>query len=212
MLPFRIDFVDTVKNKDDGKDKQVEAINTDSALLAPARISEIVSYILDHFDQKTKRNTGFYTFSKLKNIESVARSQSTKEEKEKVRLNGFNSIFAVSSIEAAKLYYTEFKRQMAANPEKALKIATIYSYGQNEDDPDGFLDDENSDSTEGLDVTSREFLANAIKDYNAMFNTAYDTSSDQFPNYYPPPQSMLIKLIAEPNLSSSQCPLLCFTN
>lgn len=188
VLPFRIDFIDTVKRKDIKKDKKVEAINTDSALLAPKRVAEIVTYILDHFDQKTKRNTGFYTFSKLTNIEAVAKSQDMKEAKEKVRMNGFNSIFAVSSIEAAKLYYSEFKAQMAASPEKALKIATIYSYGQNDDDPDGdpdgFIDDENSDSTEELDVTSREFLENAIIDYNKLFNTAYDTSSDKFPNYY----------------------------
>ena len=184
VLPFRIDYINTVKKKDGGRDKQVEAINTDSALLAPERISEIVAYILDHFDHKTKRNNGFYTFSKLTNIADVARNQDTKEEKHKVRLNGFNSIFAVSSIDAAKLYYMEFKRQMAEHPEKALKIATIYSYGQNEEDPDGFIDDEESDNTDGLDLTSREFLEAAIKDYNEMFNTAYDTSSDKFPNYY----------------------------
>lgn len=184
VLPFRIDYINTVKKKEGTTDKQVEAINTDSALLAPERISEIVSYILDHFDHKTKRNTGFYSFSKLMNISAVAKNQNTKEEKQKVKLNGFNSIFAVSSIEAAKLYYMEFKRQMAEHPEKALKIATIYSYGQNEDDPDGFIDDEESDDTEGLDLTSREFLDKAIKDYNEMFSTAYDTSSDKFPNYY----------------------------
>lgn len=184
VLPFRIDYINTVKKKDGARDKQVEAINTESALLAPERISEIVTYILDHFDHKTKRNTGFYTFSKLTNISAVAKNQDTAEEKQKVKLNGFNSIFAVSSIEAAKMYYMEFKRQMADHPEKALKIATIYSYGQNEDDPDGFIDDEESDNTDGLDLTSREFLEFAIKDYNEMFNTAYDTSSEKFPNYY----------------------------
>ena len=184
VLPFRIDYINTVKKKEGGRDKQVEAINTDSELLAPERISEVVTYILDHFDHKTKRNTGFYTFSKLTNISAVAKNQDTKEEKLKVKLNGFNSIFAVSSIEAAKLYYMEFKKQMAERPEDALKIATIYSYGQNEDDPDGFIDDEESDNTDGLDLTSREFLEYAIKDYNEMFNTAYDTSSEKFPNYY----------------------------
>ena len=184
VLPFRIDYINTVKKKEDGRDMQVEAINTESALLAPERISEIVTYILDHFDHKTKRNTGFYSFSKLTNISAVAKNQDIKEEKQKVKLNGFNSIFAVSSIEAAKLYYMEFKRQMAEYREKSLKIATIYSYGQNEDDPDGFIDDEESDNTDGLDLTSREFLEAAIKDYNEMFNTAYDTSSDKFPNYY----------------------------
>lgn len=184
VLPFRIDYINTVKKKDGQRDKQVEAINTESALLAPERISEVVTYILDHFDLKTKRNSGFYTFRKLMNISDVAKNQDTAEDKQKVKLNGFNSIFAVSSIEAAKLYYLEFKRQMAQHPEKALKIATIYSYGQNEEDPDGFIDDEESDNTDGLDLTSREFLETAIKDYNEMFNTAYDTSSDKFPNYY----------------------------
>lgn len=184
VLPFRIDFINTVKSKEGTKDKQVQAINTESALLAPERVSEVVTYILDHFDQKTKRNNGFYTFSKLMNIADVAKNQQTAEEKSKVRLNGFNSIFAVSSIDAAKAYYLEFKRQMDEHPEKALKIATIYSYGQNEEDPDGFLDDEDSDSTDGLDVTSREFLEKAIADYNKMFKVDYDTSSEKFPNYY----------------------------
>ena len=186
VLPFRIDYINTVKSKDGGNDKRVEAINTESALLAPARISEVVAYILDHFDQKTKRNNGgFYTFNKLMNIEDVAKSRNdVKEDKQKMKLNGFNSIFAVSSIEAAKLYYLEFKRQMAIRPGTPLKIATIYSYGQNEEDPDGFIDDEDSDSTEGLDTSSRQFLEGAIKDYNKTFNTAYDTSADKFPNYY----------------------------
>ena len=184
VLPFRIDYVNTVKKKEGLKDKQVEAINTESALMAPERISEVTAYILEHFDQKTKRGEGYYTFSKLMNIEDVARNAAIKEQKEKLRLNGFNSIFAVSSIEAAKLYYMEFKRQMAAHPEKALKIATIYSYGQNEEDPDGFIDDENSDDTNELDTTSREFLDMAIADYNEAFGTMYDTSSEKFPNYY----------------------------
>lgn len=184
VLPFRIDYVNTVKKKEGNADRKVEAINTESALMAPERISEVVEYILDHFDQKTKRNSGFYSFNKLTNIADVAKNQDTKEEKSKVKLNGFNSIFAVSSIEAAKLYYMEFQRQMAEHPEKKLNIATIYSYGQNEDDPDGFIDDEESDNTDGLDLTSREFLEKAIEDYNEIFNTAYDTSSDKFPNYY----------------------------
>jgi len=184
VLPFRIDYVNTVKTKEEIKDKKVEAINTEAALMAPERISEVTAYILEHFDQKTKRGEGYYTFSKLMNIEDVARNSATKEQKEKLRLNGFNSIFAVSSIDAAKLYYMEFKKQMAEHPEKALKVATIYSYGQNEEDPDGFIDDENSDDTSTLDTTSREFLEMAIDDYNKMFGTMYDTSSEKFPNYY----------------------------
>ena len=183
VLPFRIDYVNTIKHKDGVRDKQVEAIDTESALMAPQRISEVVTYILEHFDQKTKRGDT-YSLRKLMNIEAVAKDGHILEEKAKLRLNGFNSIFAVSSIDAAKLYYTEFNKQMAAHPEYEIKIATIYSYGQNEEDPDGFLDDENSDDTSGLDVTSREFLEDAIQDYNKMFGTSYDTSADKFPNYY----------------------------
>ena len=183
VLPFRIDYVNTVKEKADLKDKQVHAIDREKALASPKRISEVVAYILEHFNQKTKRNDGFYDFSKLVNVEDVAKNQA-KEEKQKIKVNGFNSIFAVSSIDTAKLYYMEFRKQMKEHPEKALKIATIYSYGQNEEDLGGIIDDENSDDTNGLDVPSREFLEFAIKEYNETFNTAYDTSSDKFPNYY----------------------------
>lgn len=185
VLPFRIDYVNTMKAKGNDTGEKVSAIDTESALLAPERITEVVDYIIQHFDQKTKRNHGFYSFNKTMNIGEVAGSKTeTKEDKLKVKLNGFNAIFAVSSIEAAQKYYLEFKKQFASRTEAPLKIATIYSYGQNEDDPDGFIDDENSDSTEGLDVTSRQFLEMAIADYNKMFGTAYDTSADKFPNYY----------------------------
>lgn len=184
VLPFRIDYVNTMRTKDGVADAQVEAIDTEAALLAPRRISEVVSYILNHFDQKTKRQDGFYTYQKLVNIADVATDAKIDEKKEKLRLNGFNSIFAVSSIEAAKRYYTEFQKQMKERPEKQLKIATIYSYGQNEEEADGILVEENSDDTSGLDATSRDFLENAISDYNALFGTAYDTSADKFPNYY----------------------------
>lgn len=80
------------------------------------------------------------------------------EIKQKQRVSGFNSIFAVSSVQAAKLYYEEFLKQMTANPEKSLKIAIIYSYGANEEDPDGILDEENPEDTSALDSTSRDFL------------------------------------------------------
>ncbi|MDD6154987.1 MAG: type I restriction endonuclease subunit R [Eubacteriales bacterium] len=184
VLPFRIDYVNTFKEGENIRDKKVPAIDREAALMAPQRISAVTSYILDHFNQKTKRGEGFYTFSKLMNIQDVAKNSDTEEKKEKLRLNGFNSIFAVSSIDAAKLYYMEFKKQMVEHPEKALKIATIYSYAANEDPTDDFLDDESSDDTNGLDVASRDFLEYAINDYNKMFGTAYDTSADKFSNYY----------------------------
>ena len=84
----------------------------------------------------------------------------------------------------AKLYYQEFKKQMAEDPTKRLRIATIFSYGANEEESDGILDEENSEDTSALDQPSRDFLEEAIKDYNKMFHTNYDTSSDKFQNYY----------------------------
>ncbi|MCG8431545.1 MAG: type I restriction endonuclease subunit R, partial [Candidatus Omnitrophica bacterium] len=131
---------------------------------APDRLENIVRYIREHFDQKTKRNS----FYKLKDR----------------RLAGFNSIFTVSSIDVAKKYYAEFKKQLADVPsDKQLKVATIYSFGVNDEEIDGMID-ENPEDTSGLDASSRDFLDNAIKDYNAMFGTSYDTSSDKFQNYY----------------------------
>lgn len=99
-------------------------------------------------------------------------------------LSGFNSIFAVSSVDAAKLYYSEFKRQMSENPTKKLKTALIYSYSANEEESDGMIDEENLEDTNNLDKSSRDFLESAIRDYNEMFKTNYDTSGESFQNYY----------------------------
>ena len=120
------------------------------------------------------------------NVAEVASADrgAVEEIKKKQRVSGFNSIFAVASVPMAKLYYEEFKKQMAADPTKKLSIATIFSYGANEEESDGILDEENSEDTSALDKTSRDFLEDAIKDYNEMFHTNYDTSSDKFQNYY----------------------------
>ena len=193
VLPFRIDYFTTIKDKEGVQDKQVPAIDTEKALSDPQRISEIVKYILEHFNQKTKRNRESYDFSVLTNVQEVAEAANSKtrkrdevkEKKQSIRMTGFNSIFAVSSIETAKLYYSEFKKQMENWPEaKKLRIATIYSYGVNEDENDDFVMDENSEDTNGLDKSSRDYLEMAIDDYNGMFKTNYDTSNDKFQNYY----------------------------
>lgn len=186
VLPFRIDFVNTLKQKNDVQDRKVRAIDIERAMNSPERISNIVTYILDHFDQQTKRNKS-YNFSAIKNVKELVSSKDRSkvdELKQKTRLSGFNSIFAVSSIKSAKLYYQEFKRQMNEHPEKRLKIALIYSFGANEDEADGILAEENSENTDKLDKSSRDFLDAAIKDYNEIFNSNYDTSSDKFQNYY----------------------------
>ncbi len=188
VLPFRIDYIRTMKEKDDIKDKKVKDIDRQAALAKPERISKIVTYILEHFDQKTKRNSKPYSFTSLKNVYEVvsAKDRSKIEEiKQKIRLTGFNSIFAVSSIDFAKTYYNEFKGQQQALPEiQRLKIATIFSFGVNDDDEEDGLVDENSESTEQLSATDRDFLDAAIKDYNGIFKTNYDTSADKFQNYY----------------------------
>jgi type I restriction enzyme R subunit len=164
VLPFKVDYISTVREAENIEDKKVSDIDREAILAAPERLESVVRYICEHFDQKTKRNS----FYKIKDR----------------RLNGFNSIFAVASIDVAKKYYAEFKKQLADLPsDKHLKIALIYSFGVNEEDADGLID-ENLEDTNGLDVSSRDFLDKAIIDYNVMFGTSYDTSSDKFQNYY----------------------------
>lgn len=187
VLPFRVDYVKTMGKDPDIDDKEVWDIDRERAYLAPERITKVVEYILDHFDQKTKRNEGAYAFRHLVNVSEVARAKSgsgVEELRNKTYIKGFNSILAVSSVQAARLYYTEFQRQMELRPEKRLKIATIYSFAPNEEETDGLLGEEDSDSTARLDDSSRAFLEGAIAEYNKYFGTNYDTSSEKFPNYY----------------------------
>ncbi|MCD8028141.1 MAG: type I restriction endonuclease subunit R [Erysipelotrichaceae bacterium] len=163
VLPFRIDYINTVKQTNVNDDKKVNAINTEEALESKERIEAVVSYILEHFDQKTMRNSYYNLKGK--------------------RVNGFNSIFAVSSIPVCKKYYLELQRQIKEK-HKDLMIATIFSFAQNEEDPaNGILDDESFD-TNKLDQSSRDFLDMAINDYNTHFKTNFDTSSNGFQDYY----------------------------
>ena len=162
VLPFRIDYINTIKEKEGIQDKKVNAIDIEKAMSDPIRIREVVSYIIEHFEQKTMRNKHY-------------------EVKEQ-RLSGFNSIFAVSSIPVAKKYYLEFKKQLEKK-NKNLTIATIFSYSANEEENTDNLDDESFD-TENLDLGSREFLEEAISNYNKKFGTNFDTSSDGFQLYY----------------------------
>ena len=180
VLPFRIDFIDTIKKHDNIKDKQVYSIDRERALADPKRISGIVAYVLEHFDQKTKRSN-FYTFT-AKWEETDQQNKTVIEKRETRRVAGFNSIFAAASIPTAIRYYAEFKKQIAEKNRK-LRIATIFSFSANEEDSDGVLPDEDF-NMESLDKNSRDFLDAAIKDYNAAFSTNYDTSSDKFQNYY----------------------------
>lgn len=183
VLPFKVDYIRTMHEMEQINDEEVNNIDRERALMAPQRIANVSKYILDHFAQKTRRDARSYEFSRLTNIKEVAASKNrgaVKESKVKTRLTGFNSIFAVASIPFVKLYYTELKKQMEAlEPDKRLKIATIYSYSPNVD-----IEDEVPEDTTGLDQSSRDFLEECIKDYNEMFGTSYDTSADKFQNYY----------------------------
>lgn len=186
VLPFRVDYIKTMDMDEEITDEMVWDINREKAMMAPKRIELVTRYILEHFDQKTYRGNKTYIYNTLTNIAEVASADrgAVDEIKRKQRVSGFNSIFAVASVPMAKLYYQEFTRQMAADPTRKLRIATIFSYSANEEETDGILDEENSENTSALDQPSRDFLEAAIRDYNKMFHTNYDTSSDKFQNYY----------------------------
>lgn len=187
VLPFKVDYIQTVKAKGAIEGKKVWGIDTDKALMAPQRIANNVKYILEHFDQKTKQLQS-YAYSVITNVEEVAsdKKNKTEEIKSKNKLGGFNSIFAVDSIPAAILYYNEFKKQQEEKtPAERLKIATIFTYAPNEEENEmGYIDDEDPGETGELDPTSKDFLDGAINDYNDMFGTKYDTSGEKFQNYY----------------------------
>lgn len=167
VLPFRIDYVNTIKATEGLSDKQVSAIDTERALLAPERLRQVAEYVREHFDQKTKRAQHYSLQGK--------------------RVHGFNALFATASIDAAKRYYIEFKQQQqqqeVLTPDQRLKIGIIFSYAANEDVGDDYLDDEGFE-TSSLDQSSRDFLDGAIQDYNQVFGTSFDTSTDKFQNYY----------------------------
>ena len=186
VLPFRVDYIKTMDAEPDIDDKNVWDIDREKAYMAPQRIELVTRYILEHFDQKTYRGDKTYLFNTLTNIAEVASSKNgaVEEIKQKQRLSGFNAIFAVASVPMAKLYYQEFQKQMAQEPGKRLRVAVIYSYGANEAEADGILDEENSEDTSALDQSSRDFLDAAIADYNKLFHTNYSTDSDKFQNYY----------------------------
>lgn len=134
---------------------------TDEILLNPTRIEHITRYILDHFTTHTKRNAKSYNLN----------GKHTK---------GFNALFATQSIPMAMRYYEEFQAQQASLPEsQRLKIGIIYSYAPNDE-----LEEENSEDTTALPKSQRDFLDAAISDYNAIFACRFDSSADNFQNYY----------------------------
>ena len=187
VLPFRIDYVNTLR-VGSVVDKQVSSIDTERVLLAPERVSDVVGYTLEHFDQKTRREAG-YEHSVVTNVADAARTRRQAQAvRQRKRVRGFNALFATASIDAARSYYAEFQRQQQdLLSAKRLKIGLIYSYGANDavsdSTDDGLLDEEAFD-TDALSGDARGFLEDAIRDYNGLFGTSYDTSADRFQNYY----------------------------
>ena len=168
VLKFKVDYNDirakfkaAETETDDKKLKELEK----RMLLHPERISKIVEYILKVYNTKTHRNEYY-------NIKQK-------------RLNGFNAMFAVQSVEAAKLYYEEFQKQQENLPEeKRLKVATIYSFAANEEqNVIGDIPDENFEPS-AMESTAKEFLDKVISDYNDYFKTNFSTNGNEFQNYY----------------------------
>lgn len=168
VLKFKVDYINlSAKFKDAEKEQNLEKLKQyeNELLLHQERISEVAKHILDVYDTKTHRNE----------IYSV---------KDK-RLKGFNAMFAVQSIEAAKLYYFELKKQInELEDDKKLKIATIFSFAPNEfGSAKGEILDENFEPN-FMDLSSKEFLDEVIKEYNNEFRTNYSTDSKGFQGYY----------------------------
>ncbi len=161
VLKFKVDYNDvrpqfkSIETEID--EKKLTAAENKKAFLHPARIKEVSQYILKNFRIKTHRNQGTN--------------------------KGFNAMFAVSSVDAAKCYYKELNRLQKEN-DRPLKIATIFSYAANEEQSAiGEIIDENFEPT-ALDSSAKEFLTVAINDYNAMFKTSFGVESKEFQNYY----------------------------
>ena len=139
----------------------------------PKRIEAVTRYILEHFNQKTYRGDRNYRYEHdvLTNVTEVVadrRRDKTEEVHGKKEAVGFNSIFAVFSVDAAKAYYEEFQKQMKKDPSKHLKIAVIYSCGTNEEEPDGIIADENLEDLSGLNASDKAFLEDAMRDYEEI--------------------------------------------
>jgi len=161
VLKFKVDYNDVrpqFKELESESDEQkLSALENKKALLHPHRIDEISQYILNNFKQKTHRlQTGG---------------------------KGFNAMFAVSSVDAAKLYYESINK-LQKQSQRPLKIATIFSFAANEEqNAKGEIEDESFELT-AMDSSAKEFLSSAIKDYNTMFKTNYSVESKSFQNYY----------------------------
>lgn len=165
VLPFRISYINTVRQKEGVEEKEVAAIDEERIMGHPERIRQVVAHILRDFDHQTRRNICHDLKGK--------------------RVRGFNAMFAVSSIPMAMKYYDEFQRQLAEGRQD-LAVATIFSRPPNGDDQGqaaGLLPEEDFD-TAGLDKTAKDFLERAIHDYNKRFHANYSARDGRFESYY----------------------------
>lgn len=171
VLPFKTSYYSSIKSSV-RTDEEVPGIDKEKAMLAEERIRMIASYILENFNKKTKRNMRYSL--------TIKEGEDTRTK----WVRGFNALFAVSSIPAARRYYNAFKLLQADLPaENQLRIATIYSYGANTEIEEDWLEDTTIEDFP-LGATDEEFLRDAIMDYNAMYAVNYDTTAKGFDDYY----------------------------
>lgn len=189
VLKFKYTYVNTIKSISENLiDEKVKGIYTESAFESKQHIKMVTDYIIKNFNTYTYHEQD-YSHNIVSNTIDVAKDKKNivDHDFEKKNIKGFNSIFAVSSVECAKLYYEEFKKQQQEKHTN-LKVATIFSYSPNEEkkdyDEEILIDDENNESVGNLDESSRKFLEQAIQDYNKMFGTNWDTSNEKFQSYY----------------------------
>lgn len=161
VLKFKVDYNDVRPQfhefEKEQDEKKLSAAENKKAFLHPERIKEITKYILNNYNKKTHR--------------------------QQAGAKGFNAMFAVSSVDAAKLYYESFKN-LQKDLEKPIKVATIFSFAPNEEqNAIGEIQDETFEPT-ALDSSAKEFLTSAINDYNSMFKTAFSVDGKSFQNYY----------------------------
>lgn len=181
VLKFKIDYAKTIKTNEIINHEQGTSVDVEKAFLDSRRINKVTEYIIEWFDTKTKRDKSY--FGKVEDY--IVNGIGNKYQTTSPQLSGFNSIFAVSSIKAAKLYYEEFKSQQKDKLDsQKIKVGMIYSFNPNEGQSDelGYVSDDDMD-TNKLDLSSKQALENAIKDYNEMFKQSFDLSNG-FDKYY----------------------------
>lgn len=182
VLPFRLEYNEVLSKTVSGWEELSEK-EKDEYRAQPDYVQKVTRHILEHYDRKTLR-AKTYSHAVVDNVAEAIKRRGEEADRSSRMVRGFNAIFATASIKAARQYYTQFQIQQQDLPEyDRLKVAIIYSFNPNEGLEDLGFDEESFD-TESLTVDARQFLDDAIADYNEMFGTSYDSSSQKFENYY----------------------------